>query len=92
MKWSYQIGSIRGIPIQLHLTFLVILVFFIWAFAVQDIKIEGYGIIIGFGEMNAPEVVKYLFSITTSVLFLSRLPCESCCKHPFKSRVYECLL
>lgn len=73
MKWSYQIGSIRGIPIRLHLTFLVILVFFIWAFAAQDIKIEGYGIIIGFDGMDAPEVVKYLFSITTVVIFFSTL-------------------
>lgn len=73
MKWSYQIGSIRGIPIQLHLTFLVILVFFIWAFAVQDLKIEGYGIIIGFDGMDAPEVVKYLFSIATAVFFFSTL-------------------
>ncbi|RKZ05561.1 hypothetical protein DRQ25_15860, partial [Candidatus Fermentibacteria bacterium] len=73
MKWSYQIGSIRGIPIRLHLTFLVILVFFVLAFAVQDIKIEEYGIIIGFGGMDAPEVVKYLFSITTAVLFFSTL-------------------
>ena len=73
MKWSYQIGSIRGIPIRLHLTFLVILVLFIWAFAVQDLKIEGYGIIIGFGGMDSPTAVKYLFSITTAVLFFSTL-------------------
>ncbi|NOQ32794.1 MAG: CBS domain-containing protein [Methanosarcinales archaeon] len=73
MKWSYQIGSIRGIPIRLHLTFLVILVFFIYAFAVQDLKIEGYGIIIGFGGMDSSTAVKYLFSITTAVLFFSTL-------------------
>jgi len=73
MKWSYQIGSIRGIPIRLHLTFLVILVFFIWAFAVQDLKIEEYGIILSFGRMDAPTVIKYLFSIITSVLFFSTL-------------------
>jgi len=73
MKWSYQIGSIRGIPIRLHLTFLVILVFFIYAFAVQDLKIGEYGIIIGFGGMDASASVKYLFSITTAVLFFSTL-------------------
>ncbi|KAF5414721.1 MAG: Zinc metalloprotease [Candidatus Methanogaster sp.] len=73
MKWSYQIGSIRGIPIRLHLTFLVILVLVIWAFAFQDIKIEEYGIIIGFGGMDASEEVKYLFSIATAVLFFSTL-------------------
>jgi len=73
MKWSYQIGSIRGIPIRLHLTFLVILVFFIWAFADQDIKIEEYGIILSFGGMNVSTVVKYLFSTITAVLFFSTL-------------------
>jgi len=73
MKWSYQIGSIRGIPIRLHLTFLVILILVIWAFAVQDLKIEEYGIILSFGGMDAPTVVKYLFSITTAVLFFSTL-------------------
>ena len=73
MKWSYQIGSIRGIPIRLHVTFLVILVFFIWAFAVQYPIIEGYGIILGFGGIDASTTIKYLFSITTAVLFFSTL-------------------
>ncbi|MCD6208167.1 MAG: CBS domain-containing protein [Methanosarcinales archaeon] len=73
MKWSYQIGSIRGIPIRLHLTFLVILVLFIRAFAVQDLKIEEYGIILSFSGMDAPTVIKYLFSIITAVLFFSTL-------------------
>jgi Zn-dependent protease len=73
MKWSYQIGSIRGIPIRLHLTFLVILVLFIWAFAAQDLKIEEYGIILSFGGMDTPTVIKYLFSTITAVLFFSTL-------------------
>ncbi|MEA1907623.1 MAG: hypothetical protein U9N43_01125 [Euryarchaeota archaeon] len=45
MKWSYRIGSICGIPVRLQVTFLAILVFFTWAFAVQDRKIEEYGIL-----------------------------------------------
>ena len=73
MKWSYQIGSIRGIPIRLHVTFLLILIFFIYGFAVNDIKIEEYGIIIGFDGLDAPAVVKYLFSMVTAVLFFSTL-------------------
>jgi len=40
MKWPYRIGSICGIPLQLHVTFLAILALFIRAFAVQDRKIE----------------------------------------------------
>ena len=73
MKWSYQIGSIRGIPIRLHITFLLILIFFVYGFAIYDIKIEGYGIIVGFGGLDAPAVVKYLFSMATAVLFFSTL-------------------
>ena len=73
MKWSYQIGSIRGIPIYLHATFLVILIFFIWAFAVYDLEIERFGIILGFGGMNVPAAFKYLFSTITSILFFSTL-------------------
>ncbi len=63
MKWSYQIGSIRGIPIRLHVTFLVILVFFIWAFAVQDHKIEEYVIIIGFGGLQLENEGKTVITI-----------------------------
>ncbi|RZN41635.1 MAG: CBS domain-containing protein [Methanosarcinales archaeon] len=73
MKWSYQIGSIRGIPIRLHVTFLLILIFFIGGFAVNDITIEKYGIIIGFDGLDASTVVKYLFSMVTAVLFFSTL-------------------
>jgi Zn-dependent protease/CBS domain-containing protein len=73
MKWSYQIGSIRGIPIRLHVTFLLILIFFIYEFAIRDFKIEAYGIIFGFGGLDASKVVKYLFSTITAVLFFSTL-------------------
>ena len=69
MKWSYKIGSIHGIPIKLHVTFLIILVFFIWIFAFYEFNI--YGIIIGFGGMNIPTWLKYLFSAIASVLFFS---------------------
>ncbi|KAF5410532.1 MAG: hypothetical protein U9N46_11110 [Euryarchaeota archaeon] len=41
-------------PIRLHVTFLAILLVFIWVFKVQDHKIEEYGIIVSFGGMNAP--------------------------------------
>lgn len=69
MKWSYKLGSIRGIPIKLHVTFLIILVIFIWIFAVQEFEI--FGFFIGFGGMNIPTWLKYLFSAIASVLFFS---------------------
>jgi len=69
MKWSYKIGSIHGIPIKLHVTFLLILLVFIWIFAVQEFEI--FGFFIGFGGMNIPTWLKYLFSAIASVLFFS---------------------
>ena len=69
MKWSYKLGSIRGIPIKLHVTFLLILVLFIWIFAVREFEI--FGFFIGFGGMNIPTWLKYLFSAIASVLFFS---------------------
>jgi len=71
MKWSLQIGSIRGIPIKLHLTFLVILLFVIWIFAVHDFPIMG--ITIGFGGMNISTGLKYLLGTIASLLFFSTL-------------------
>ena len=73
MKWSYQIGSIRGIPIKLHLTFLIILLAFIWIFAVNEFRIKTLGIILGFGGMNISTWLKYLWGVIASVLFFSTL-------------------
>jgi len=73
MKWSYKIGSIRGIPIKLHLTFLIILFAFIWVFAVSDFRIETLGITLGFGGMDISTWLKYLLGAITSVLFFSAL-------------------
>jgi Zn-dependent protease/predicted transcriptional regulator len=71
MNWSYQIGSIHGIPIRLHVSFLVTVIFFIWLFA--DHTFEIFGIVFGFGEADVPIWLKYLFSSITSVLFFLTL-------------------
>jgi Zn-dependent protease/predicted transcriptional regulator len=71
MNWSYQIGSIRGIPILLHVSFLVTVIFFIWLFA--DHTFEIFGIVFGFGEADVPIWLKYLFSSITSILFFLTL-------------------
>jgi Zn-dependent protease/CBS domain-containing protein len=73
MKWSFQIGSIRGIPIKLHLTFLIILLLVIWLFATNDFRIETLGVILGFGGMNISTGLKYLLGAIASVLFFSTL-------------------
>lgn len=71
MNWSYQIGSIHGIPIRLHVSFLVTVIFFIWLFA--DHTFEIFGIVFGFGEADVPIWLKYLLSSITSVLFFLTL-------------------
>lgn len=71
MKWSFQIGSIRGIPIKLHLTFLIILLFVIWLFAANDFSIRG--ITIGFDAMNTSTLFKYLLGAIAAVLFFATL-------------------
>jgi len=71
MKWSIQIGSIRGIPIKLHLTFLIILLLVIWIFATNDFVI--LGITLGFGGMAISTELKYLLGAIVSVLFFSTL-------------------
>jgi len=85
MKWSYRIGSIGGIPIKLHLSFLIILVLFIWVFAVNDIKI--FGIVLGFGGLNISTWLKYLLGAIASVLFFATLLFHEL-SHSFVARRY----
>jgi Zn-dependent protease/CBS domain-containing protein len=85
MKWSYRIGSIGGIPIKLHLSFLIILLIFIWVFAVNDITI--FGIILGFGGLNISTWLKYLLGAIVSVLFFATLLFHEL-SHSFVARRY----
>ena len=71
MKWSFQIGRIRGIPIKLHFTFLIILLFVIWLFAANDFPI--LGMTIGFGGMAFSTGIKYLLSTVAAILFFATL-------------------
>jgi Zn-dependent protease/CBS domain-containing protein len=71
MKWSFQIGRIRGIPIKLHLTFLIIFLFVIWLFAANDFVI--LGITIGFDSINTATLFKYLLGTIAAVLFFATL-------------------
>ncbi|NQE05487.1 Zinc metalloprotease [ANME-1 cluster archaeon GoMg1] len=87
MKWSYKIGSISGIPIKLHLSFLIILLLFIWIFAVNDFRIKTLGIIIGFGGMNISTWLKYLLGATASILFFATLLFHEL-SHSFVARRY----
>ncbi|MFZ2071594.1 MAG: CBS domain-containing protein [Halobacteriota archaeon] len=85
MKWSYKIGSIGGIPIKLHVTFLIALLAFIWIFAVYALEL--FGIILGFGSMNISTWLKYLLGAVASVLFFSTLLLHEL-SHSFVARRY----
>ena len=71
MRWSLQIGRIRGIPIRLHVTFLIIFAFVIWIFAANDFEI--LGITIGFNALAVSEAYKYLLGTVAAVLFFATL-------------------
>ncbi len=62
MKTSFQIGRIIGIPIKLHITFLLILPVFAWNFAASPSPF-------GFSDLTMPQ--RYVLSLAASVsLFL----------------------
>ncbi len=71
MGLSLQIGRIRGIPIRLHVTFLIIFAFVIWIFAANDFEIAG--ITIGFDALAVSTAYKYLLGTVAAVLFFATL-------------------
>ena len=62
MRWSFRITTLLGIPIYIHLTFLIIIPLFAWVFAFQNITIFGFDT--GFGAVDlsflAPPVANAL--------------------------------
>jgi len=58
MKTSFQIGRIIGIPIKLHITFLLILPVFVWNFAINPSPF-------GYSDQNIP--LRYILSLAMAV-------------------------
>ena len=58
MKTSFQIGKIMGIPIKVHITFLLILPFFAWSFALTPPRL-------GFSDQVFP--LRYVLSFAAAV-------------------------
>ena len=71
MKWSVQIGRILGIPIKLHITFLIILFLFIYYFAAISFKVGG--LVLGFNALDTSFDLKLLYSTIASILFFSTI-------------------
>ncbi len=58
MKTSLQLGKIMGIPIKLHITFLLILPFFAWSFSASPSPF-------GFSDLDLP--LRYILSLAAAV-------------------------
>lgn len=72
MSASIRIGRILGIPIYLHLTFLLILPLFIYAFSDPN-RVEFFGIPLSFTDLNADTWVKYSFGTVTTIVFFASI-------------------
>jgi Zn-dependent protease/CBS domain-containing protein len=56
--WSYEIGKIKGIPIKIHITFLLVLPLFVFVFSVDNR--------FGFGDFPSP--YNYIWGLVTAIL------------------------
>lgn len=67
MSSSIKIGRIFGIPIYLHLTFLIILPLFVWVFSSESLRL--FGITLGFAGLETSVAVEYAFGTVAAVIF-----------------------
>jgi Zn-dependent protease len=65
MKSSLKIGSVMGIPIRLHITFLLILPMFAYVFAINPQPFGFRGV--------EPPIIKYLLSVLTAILLFASI-------------------
>jgi len=73
MEWSVRIGNISGIPIKLHVTFLIILLLVIWIFTTGNFEIERLTLILGFGGMDIQIWLRFLLGIIAAFFFFLTL-------------------
>jgi Zn-dependent protease/predicted transcriptional regulator len=67
MRASLRIGRIFGIPIKLHVTFLLILPLFALSFGYADI--DYFGITLGFGGLPVDDLTKLALGLVAAILF-----------------------
>lgn len=67
MSSSIKIGRIMGIPIYIHLTFLIILPLFVWVFSSESLTL--LGITLGFAGLDTTVAVEYTFGTIAAVIF-----------------------
>jgi Zn-dependent protease/CBS domain-containing protein len=71
MASSIGIGRIFGIPIRLHITFLLIFPLFVYLFSNPKDQTTILGIDLSFKELDASTLVKYVMGAVASVLFFA---------------------
>jgi len=69
MAAALRIGRIFGIPIYLHLTFLIIVPLFIYLFSAPPNLVTVLGVPLSFNDLPAALWVKYLFGTLATVFF-----------------------
>ena len=69
MAAALRIGRIFGIPIYLHLTFLIIVPLFIYLFSAPPNPVTVLGVPLSFTSLSAALWVKYFFGTLATVLF-----------------------
>jgi len=69
MAASIKIGRIFGVPIYLHLTFLIILPLFIYVFSDPPNQVTILGIALSFKDLDASMTTKYAFGTIATIVF-----------------------
>jgi Zn-dependent protease/CBS domain-containing protein len=69
MAAEIRIGRILGIPVYLHLTFLIILPLFVYLFSAPRDSVTMFGIQLNFTELDAALWVKYAFGTLATIIF-----------------------
>ena len=69
MAAAIKIGRIFGVPIYLHITFLIILPLFIYVFSDPPNQVKILGIALSFKDLDASQTVKYVFGTIAAIIF-----------------------
>jgi len=67
MRTSLRVAKIIGIPINIHITFLIIIPLFAWAFGVADVVL--FGIPLGFGGLEIGLASKLALGTVAAIIF-----------------------
>lgn len=67
MRSSLRVGTIFGIPIKIHISFLIILPLFAFAFGFTEIDVFGFRI--GYGDLPIDDIAKASLGLLAAILF-----------------------